>query len=104
MLYSSNIYKFHQVNINDDTLLIDNNERIAKKIESLEPQILKEVGGDWNEEPTDDFFSGLDAEQVDALLAGTQEEDIQAGMDVPVENDFMGQSQGTSQTPGRRWR
>ena len=68
MLYSSNIYKFHQVNINDDTLLIDNNERIAKKIESLEPQILKEVGGDWNEEPTDDFFSGLDAEQVDALL------------------------------------
>ena len=100
MLYSSNIYKFHQVNINDDTLLIDNNERIAKKIESLEPQILKEVGGDWNEEPTDDFFSGLDAEQVDALLAGTQEEDIQAGMDVPVENDFMGQSQGTSQNAG----
>ncbi len=100
MLYSSNIYKFHQVNINDDTLLIDNNERIAKKIESLEPQILKEVGGDWNEEPTDDFLSGLDAEQVDALLAGTQEEDIQAGMDVPVENDFMGQSQGTSQNAG----
>ncbi len=104
MLYSSNIYKFHQVNINDDTLLIDNNERIAKKIESLEPQILKEVGGDWNEEPTDDFFSGLDAEQVDALLAGTQEEDIQAAWMFLWKMISWGNPRVRHKTPGRRWR
>lgn len=100
MLYNSNIYKFHQVNINDDTLLIDNNERIAKKIESLGPQALKKAGGGWNEAPLDDFSDGLDAEQVDALLAGMTEEDFQGEGETLGGNDFPEQPQGSSQATG----
>lgn len=71
----SNIYKFHQVNIqNDDKLLIDNNEKIAKKIELLEEQMLKELKGDEDTEPLDGFSGGLNAEQVDALISDEQGE------------------------------
>lgn len=70
MLYSSNIYKFHQVNIqNDDMVLIDNNAKIAKKIESLESQMLKEMGDSGDMDSLDGFSSGLDPEQVDALIS-----------------------------------
>lgn len=100
MLYSGNIYKFHQVNINDDTLLIDNNERIAKKIESLGPELLNKTGGDWNEAPVDDFFDGLDAEQVDALLAGTPEENFLAEGETIGGNELPEQSHGSSQATG----
>ncbi|NBI91721.1 hypothetical protein D3Z45_14365 [Lachnospiraceae bacterium] len=100
MLYSSNIYKFHQVNFNEDTLLIDNNEKIAKKIESLEPQMLKRAVGDSDEEPVDGFLSGLDAEQVDALLSGLPEDNIPAGGEDSLENGSTGQSQDASQSAG----
>ena len=100
MLYSSNIYKFHQVNFNEDTLLIDNNEKIAKKIESLEPQMLKRAVGDSDEEPEDGFLSGLDAEQVDALLSGLPEDNIPAGGEDSLENGSTGQSQDASQSAG----
>lgn len=100
MLYNSNIYKFHQVNINDDAVLIDNNDRIAKKIESLGPQMLKKAGEDWNEAPMDDFSDGLDAEQVDALLAGMTEEDFLGEVEIPGENDVPEQSQGSSKGTG----
>ena len=100
MLYSSNIYKFHQVNFNEDTLLIDNNEKIAKKIESLEPQMLKRAVGNSDEEPVDGFLSGLDAEQVDALLSGLPEDNIPAGGEDSLENGSTGQSQDASQSAG----
>lgn len=100
MLYSSNIYKFHQVNFNEDTLLIDNNEKIAKKIESLEPQMLKRAVGDSDVEPVDGFLSGLDAEQVDALLSGLPEDNIPAGGEDSLENGSTGQSQDASQSAG----
>lgn len=67
----NNIYKFHQVNLqSDDMLLIDNNEKIAKKIDSLGSQMMKDERFDGNrgEDPLDGFSSGLDPDEVDALL------------------------------------
>lgn len=73
---NSNIYKFHQVNLqSDDTLVIDNNEKIAKKIELLEEQMLREMNGGEDMEPLDGFTSGLNAEQVDALIADVPEKE-----------------------------
>ncbi len=68
MLYSNNIYKFHQVNVqDDDKLLIDNNEKVAKKIEALEGQMLREIGS-GGMDALDGFSGDLDAEEVDALI------------------------------------
>lgn len=67
----NNIYKFHQVNLQaDDMLLIDNNEKIAKKIDSLGSQMMKDerFDGSRGEDPLDGFSSGLDPDEVDALL------------------------------------
>lgn len=70
MLYSSNIYKFHQVNLQSgETIVIDNNDKIAKKIESLESQILKDIRYDENADSLDGFSSGLDPDEVDALIS-----------------------------------
>lgn len=70
MLYSSNIYKFHQVNLQSgEAIVIDNNDKIAKKIESLESQILKDIRYDENADSLDGFSSGLDPDEVDALIS-----------------------------------
>lgn len=101
MLYNhansyNNIYKFNQVNLQtDDTLLIDNNEKIAKKIESLETQMMKEVryDGVGGADPLDGFSSGLDPDEVDALLGELE--------NVPEEENRMlpSQEQGESFEP-----
>ncbi len=101
MLYNhansyNNIYKFNQVNLQtDDTLLIDNNEKIAKKIESLETQMMKEVryDGGGGADPLDGFSSGLDPDEVDALLGELE--------NVPEEENRMlpSQEQGESFEP-----
>ena len=101
MLYNhansyNNIYKFNQVNLQtDDTLLIDNNEKIAKKIESLETQMMKEVRyeGGGGADPLDGFSSGLDPDEVDALLGELE--------NVPEEENRMlpSQEQGESFEP-----
>ncbi len=82
MLYSNNIYKFHQVNVqDDDKLVIDNNEKVAKKIEALEGQMLSEIGG-GGMDALDGFSGDLDAEEVDALIRefdnGKEEEEAPA--------------------------
>jgi len=92
----NNIYKFNQVNLQtDDTLLIDNNEKIAKKIESLETQMMKEVryDGGGGADPLDGFSSGLDPDEVDALLGELE--------NVPEEENRMlpSQEQGESFEP-----
>lgn len=70
-----NVLKFNQVVVqNDDKLMIDNNEKVAKRIRVLEEQLLKSAGDPENAEPIDGFTSGLDAEQVEALTSDTEEE------------------------------
>ncbi len=94
MLYNhtnsyNNIYKFNQVNLQfDDTLLIDNNEKIAKKIESLETQMMREVRYDGNGEadPLDGFSSGLDPDEVEALLGELENTQEEAGAPAPSQN------------------
>lgn len=67
---SKNIYKFNQITVqNDDALMIDNNEKVAKKIEYLEGLMLKEAGSESGTDTLGSFSSGLNAGQVDALLA-----------------------------------
>lgn len=67
---SKNIYKFNQITVqNDDALMIDNNEKVAKKIEYLEGLMLKEAGSESGTDTLGGFSSGLNAGQVDALLA-----------------------------------
>lgn len=76
-MYSShsNVYKFNQVILQDeDALVIDNNEKVAKKIEDLQEQMIKAEEGRNEEEPSDGFLNGLDADQVEALTADTEEE------------------------------
>ncbi|TCL56596.1 flagellar assembly protein FliH [Kineothrix alysoides] len=68
-LLSKNIYKFNQITVhNDDALKIDNNEKVAKKIEYLEGLMLKEAKSEDDTDTLDGFSSGLNAGQVDALL------------------------------------
>lgn len=67
-----NVYKWHQVTLhNDDAMMIDNDEKVAEKIEYIKEQLLKDVQpeGDGEEEALDGFLGGLDAEQVEALTA-----------------------------------
>ncbi len=67
---SRNIYKFNQITVqNDDALMIDNNEKVAKKIEYLEGLLLTEAGSESGTDTLGGFSSGLNAGQVDALLA-----------------------------------
>lgn len=74
-MYNGNIYKSHMVVVqNEDTLVIDNNERIAKKIESLEELMAKSAQSFELEEPVDGFIGGLDAELVEALTSDSEEE------------------------------
>ncbi len=66
---SRNIYKFNQITVqNDDALMIDNNEKVAKKIEYLEGLMLTVAGSERGTDTLDGFSSGLNAGQVDALL------------------------------------
>lgn len=74
-LYNGNIFKSHMVVVqDDDTLLIDNNERIAKKIESLEEAMINSARSELGEDSFDGFVGGLDAEMVEALTADSDEE------------------------------
>ncbi len=74
-MYNGNIFKSHMVVVqDDDTLLIDNNERIAKKIESLEETMINSARSELMEESFDGFVGGLDAEMVEALTADSDEE------------------------------
>ncbi len=76
-MYKGNIYKSHMVVVqNDDTLLIDNNERIARKIEDLEELLVKSAHGGPEEEYIDGFVGGLDAELVEALTADYDDEEL----------------------------
>ena len=70
-----NIFKSYQVVVNDeDKLVIDNNEKVAKKIEYLSEQIVKEASSAAAEDILEGFTTGLDAEQVEALTSDTEEE------------------------------
>lgn len=74
-MYKGNIYKSHMVVVqNDDTLLIDNNERIARKIEDLEELLVKRARSESGEESIDGFVGGLDAELVEALTSEFDED------------------------------
>lgn len=74
-MYNGNIFKSHMVVVqDDDALLIDNNERIAKKIESLEETMISSARSELGEDPFDGFVGGLDAEMVEALTADSDEE------------------------------
>ncbi|NLL77997.1 MAG: hypothetical protein GX235_12265 [Clostridiales bacterium] len=74
---SRNIYKFNQVILqNDDALMIDNNEKVAKKIEYLEKLMLKEAKSDDDRDTLDGFSTGLNAEQVDALIADEEDDSV----------------------------
>lgn len=75
---SSNIYKSNQIIVqNDDALMIDNNEKIAKKIAHIESLMLSEAKNESENDMPGGFTLGVDAEQVDALLA--DEEDMLKG-------------------------
>lgn len=70
----NNIYKYNQVILkDDDALLIDNNEKVARKIEYLEELIHKEARKEEIQESLDGFTTGLDAAQVEALTADEEE-------------------------------
>ena len=74
-MYRGNIFKSSQIIVqNEDTLVIDNNEKVAKKIEYLEELMLKEANDGEMPDYLDGFTSGLDAEQVEALTADMDEE------------------------------
>ena len=95
MLYSNNIYKFHQVNIqNDDKLLIDNNEKIAKKIEALEGQMLTEINSGAGMDSLDSFSGDLDADEVDALIRELEsgKEEGGAAEEIPVPHQESGEA------------
>ncbi len=79
-LYKGNVLKSNMVVVQDeDMLLIDNNEKIARKIEDLQELMVNggEVAYGDGEGAIDGFMGGLDAEQVDALVA-----------DLDLEQDF----------------
>lgn len=67
---SRNVYKFNQITVQkDDALKIDNNEKVAKKIEYLESLMLKEAADGSDTGTLDGFTAGLDMDRVDILLA-----------------------------------
>ncbi len=74
-LYKGNIFKSHMVVVqNDDTMIIDNNERVARKIENLEELMVKSTRNDFGDDSLDGFIDGLDPELVEALTADGDEE------------------------------
>ncbi len=74
-LYKGNIFKSHMVVVqNDDTMIIDNNERVARKIENLEELMVKSAHNDFGDDSLDGFIDGLDPELVEALTADGDEE------------------------------
>lgn len=97
------IYKFHQVVVRDqEKLVIDNNEKVAKKIEYLTEQMMKEAAAAENTELLDGFSSGLEAEKVEALTA-EGEEDLPAVIKAaPSETEEIApvQSQPARQSAG----
>lgn len=71
----SNVFKAYQVNVQgDDKLVIDNNERVAKKIAELEEMLSSRSVNAFDDDGLDGFTGGLDAEQVEALIADIDEE------------------------------
>lgn len=78
-MYSSsrgNIYKSYQVTVqNKDTMLIDNDEKVAERIALIKEQMLKGMASENGdeEEDLDGFAHGLDAEVVDALTTEDME-------------------------------
>lgn len=68
-LYKS-IYKSCQVTVQEeDTLVIDNNDRVAQEIERLKTKMVKRAKNEGPEDALAGFSTGLDAEQVDSLLS-----------------------------------
>lgn len=82
----NNIYKYNQVILkDDDALLIDNNEKVARKIEYLEELIQKEARKEEIQESLDGFTTGLDAAQVEALTADEEESAVIKAEPAPKE-------------------
>ena len=66
-MYKGNIFKSHMVVVqNDDTMIIDNNERVARKIENLEDLMVRSTRNDFGDDSLDGFIDGLDPELVEA--------------------------------------
>ena len=86
----SNVFKAYQVNVQgDDKLVIDNNERVAKKIAELEEMLSSRSVNAFDDDGLDGFTGGLDAEQVEALIADIDEEQPVSSVikaERPVEN------------------
>lgn len=72
-VYKNNIYKFNQVIIqNDEKLLIDNDEKIRKRIAFLEEQMIIKLKEEDKEEFQEGFqegLTGLGAQQPEVLTA-----------------------------------
>lgn len=81
----SNVFKYNQVIIkDDDALVIDNNEKVARKIEYLEELIQKEAREEALSDNPEGFTTGLDAQQVDALTMDEEEQAV-IKAEAPVE-------------------
>ena len=97
------IYKYHQVVVRDqEKLVIDNNEKVAKKIEYLTEQMMKEAAASENTELLDGFSSGLEAEKVEALTAEGEEDIPTVIKAAPAETEEAApvQSQPARQSAG----
>lgn len=69
-----NIFKAYQVTVQgEEKLMIDNNEKVAKKIEELKELLAYKEQNAWENDSIEGFTSGLDAEQVEALIADMDE-------------------------------
>lgn len=76
LLYS-NVFKAYQVNVQgDDKIVIDNNERVAQKIAQLREVLTSRSEDAADEEGFDGFTGGLDAEQVEALVADVEGDEV----------------------------
>lgn len=83
----NNIFKSNQVIIQgNDKMLIDNDEIIKSRIAFLEEQMVRERREEAAEEDfTDGFSTGLDAEQVEALTADDGEEEAEMSSVIKAE-------------------
>lgn len=83
----NNIFKSNQVIIQgNDKMLIDNDEIIKSRIAFLEEQMVRESREEAAEEEfTDSFSTGLDAEQVEALTADDGEEEAEMSSVIKAE-------------------
>ncbi|MBO5209173.1 MAG: hypothetical protein J6B68_07505 [Lachnospiraceae bacterium] len=71
---SRNLYKSNWVVVqNDDKCVIDSNSKLAKRIEELEELRLHRAAAPIGESEEDGFTSGLEGEQIDALLYDGEE-------------------------------